>query len=94
MPARVLQLERVFEYLAMPATRTAEPQMADETVVSDRSFMLEGYAPALNGAVPEGTEATDCPSHPTLCAQAHRKPNRGSKTQARQSFSDGVCRYG
>ena len=91
MPARVLQLERVFEYLAMPAmpaTRTAEPQMVDETVVSDRSFMLEGYAPALNGAVPEGTEATDCPSHPILCAQAHRKPNRCSMTsRAASPFS-------
>ena len=88
MPARVLQLERVLEYLAMPATRTADPQMVDETVVSDRSFMLEGYAPALNGAVPEGTEATDCPSHPTLCAQAHRKPNRCSMTsRAASPFS-------
>lgn len=54
-PARIAQLDSEFRFPARPAINTAETQTAANTVLSDMSCMGSAYAPAVDGAVPDGT---------------------------------------
>jgi hypothetical protein len=56
-PARIVQLDSEFRFPAKPAINTAEIQTMAKPTLSEMSCIPEAYAPGLNGAVPECTQA-------------------------------------